>query len=347
VTVSVIVPTYNYGRFLPDALESIRKQTYPDWECIVVDDGSTDDTLTVVSAAAANDGRVRYVSQANKGPNAARNRGIVESVGDYIQFLDADDLLPPTKLQAQVHAMETDPSIGIIYSDARFFRDSATDLLPHRVPGPRPTTTTDTGLLDPLLRALVEYDNIMVVEGPLIRRSAITAVGPFEESLLRGEDWQYWLRCALAGVRFVADTDEERAVRVRLHPDSAMRNELAMHTSAIAIRGWLDGRLDDPSLRRLNRAQIHDTLARMGVLEGRQGHLLVGTRHLLRAGVAERRLDWLLRACGLPLLRLPGRDRLLALRRMILRQPTPDGHVTSEPEATSREERAGPDRTEN
>ena len=69
------MPTYNYGRFLPEALESLCAQTLRDWECIVVDDGSTDDTIAVLGTAAANDSRVRYVSQANLGPSAARNRG--------------------------------------------------------------------------------------------------------------------------------------------------------------------------------------------------------------------------------------------------------------------------------
>ena len=322
MTVSVIVPAYNYGRFLPDALESLRTQTYPDWECIVVDDGSTDDTTAVLRAAAANDGRVRYVSQANRGPSAARNRGIVESVGEYIQFLDADDVLPPTKLQAHVQAMETDRSIGIVYSDARFFRDSATELLRFRVPGPRPSTTPETSSPDPLLRALI-HNNIMVIEGPLVRRSAITTVGPFEESLVRVEDWQYWLRCALAGVRFVADSAAERAVRVRAHLDSnsSTRNQLAMHTSELVVRRWLDGRLDDPGLLQQNRVRTHAALAWIGVLEGEDGRLMVGVRHLLTAGKAERRLDWLLLACLLPLLRMPGADRVRALRRTLLRRP--------------------------
>jgi glycosyltransferase involved in cell wall biosynthesis len=321
MTVSVIVPTYNYARFLPDALESLRAQTYSDWECIVVDDGSTDDTTAVLRIAAANDGRVRYVSQANAGPSAARNRGIAESVGEYIQFLDADDVLPPTKLETQVRMMEKDPSIGIVYSDARFFQDSPTNLLSYRVPGPRPSTPSDSASPDPLLRALVEYDNIMVVEGPLIRRGAITAVGSLEESLIRGEDWQYWLRCALAGVRFVADSAEERAVRVRLHADSSMRNELAMHTSSLAVRRWLVGQLDDPGLPRLNQVRTNETLARMGVLEGKHGHLRAGIRDLLMAGAAQRSLNWLLLACCLPLLRVPGRNRILALCRRLPRRP--------------------------
>ena len=321
MTVSVILPTYNYGRFLPYALESLGKQTYPDWECIVVDDGSTDDTEGVVLSAAANDGRVRYVSQSNRGPSAARNRGFAESVGDYIQFLDADDLLQPTKLQAQVESMDADPSIGIVYSDARFFRDSATDLLPYRVPGPDLSTTIDPSV-DPLLRALIDR-NIMVVEAPLIRRSVIGTVGPFEESLLRMEDWEYWLRCVLAGIRFVADPASERAILVRTHRHSSTRNWLAMSTSELVVRRWLDGQLDDPSIRRQNWLRTQETLARTGLLEGKDGSLRAGVRHLLTAGKASHRVDWLLLACVLPLLRVPGGDRILSLRRRLLRRPRP------------------------
>jgi glycosyltransferase involved in cell wall biosynthesis len=318
--VSVIVPTHNYARFLPDALESLQAQTCGDWECIVVDDGSTDATRAVVATATANDGRVRYVHQPNRGPSAARNRGVAESVGDYIQFLDADDVLPCTKLEAQIRLMETDPSIGIVYSDTRYFQDSATNLLSYLVPGPRPSSTPYERSSDPLLRALIGH-NIMAIEGPLIRRSALTTVGPFEVDLVRMEDWQYWLRCALAGIRFVADTAADTAVRVRVHGDSTTRNLLAMHASELGVRRWLEAHLDDPDLRHLNEVRTSETLARIGVMEGRAGRLRVGIGHLLRAGIAERRVDWLVAACVLPLVRMPGCDQVLALRRRLLRKP--------------------------
>jgi hypothetical protein len=135
------------------------------------------------------------------------------------------------------------------------------------------------------------------------------------------EDWQFWLRCALSGVRFIADPAAERAVRVRAHGDNSTRNLLAMSTGELAIRRWLDGQLDDPGLRRMNHVRTQETLARIGVLEAKNGRVRVGVRHLLRAGAAERRAGWLLLACILPLLSLPGRDRLLALRRRLLRLP--------------------------
>jgi hypothetical protein len=135
------------------------------------------------------------------------------------------------------------------------------------------------------------------------------------------EDWQYWLRCALAGVRFVADSAEERAIRVRAHRDSSARNEVAMHTSELVVRRWLDQRLDDPGLRQRNASRTDETLARIGWLEGKDGRLTVGVRQLLSLGIAKRRLDWLILGCALPLARLPGSDRILAIRRRLLRRP--------------------------
>ncbi len=286
----------------------------------MVDDGSTDDTAEVVRAAAARDARIKYKFQPNAGPSAARNLGMAVSSGEYIQFLDADDVLQPTKLAAQVRVLDEDPSIGIVYSDARYFRDSRTALLPHRIPGKRESTTVGMPGPDPVLRALV-HNNTMAVEGPLMRRSAVTPVGQFEERLIRMEDWQYWLKCALGGVSFAVDNAEERAVLVRSHGNSSTRDLLAMHSSELAVRRWLEGRLHDPTLVRLNHVRSLETQARVGVLEGKGGRLMVGVRLLFTAGLSEHRLDWLLLACILPLLRLPGRDRALALRRRLMKKP--------------------------
>src|SRR3989442_11796350 len=111
--VSVIVPSYNYGRFVGQALESLRAQTYPRWECIVVDDGSTDNTDAIVTAFAENDSRIKYIRQENQGLAAARNAGIVHSAGEYLQFLDADDLLESEKLERHVEFLEQHAEIDI------------------------------------------------------------------------------------------------------------------------------------------------------------------------------------------------------------------------------------------
>src|SRR3990172_4396851 len=100
--VSVIVPCYNHGHFLAEALESVLAQSWQLWECIVVDDGSTDDTRQVVEAFVQIDTRFQYLHQSNQGLSAARNAGIAVCKGSYIQFLDADDMLEEKKLEAQI-----------------------------------------------------------------------------------------------------------------------------------------------------------------------------------------------------------------------------------------------------
>src|SRR5213595_3267170 len=100
--VSIVIPTFNYGHFIRQALESVLEQTYGNWECIVVDDGSTDDTSQVVAEVAAVCKKIRYVRQENQGQPAAMNTGLRLCDGEYIQILDADDLLERRKLEKQV-----------------------------------------------------------------------------------------------------------------------------------------------------------------------------------------------------------------------------------------------------
>src|SRR5215216_2607156 len=170
--VSVVVPSYNYGHLVRETLDSLAAQTYSAWECVVVDDGSQDDTRAVVEAYAAEDPRVRYVWQENARQGAARNNGISHSSGDYFQFLDADDLVEPRKFERQVEYLEAHPEVDIVYSGVRYF-DSAGAGLGHS----RQYSVWDDGgqwmpevsgrgrvLLEPLLR-----NNIMVVNSPLIR----------------------------------------------------------------------------------------------------------------------------------------------------------------------------------
>jgi glycosyltransferase involved in cell wall biosynthesis len=100
--VSIIIPAYNYSHFLFETLGDIQKQTYQNWECIIVDDGSSDNTKEVVAQIVKKDQRFIYIYQNNKGPNAARNNGINHSKGEFIQFLDADDKMEHHKLEVQV-----------------------------------------------------------------------------------------------------------------------------------------------------------------------------------------------------------------------------------------------------
>ena len=115
-TVSVIIPTFNRAEFICSAIKSVLKQTYSDFELIVVDDGSTDDTGLRVRQL--NDSRLKYIWQPNHGRSHARNRAILEAKGSFIAFLDSDDLYLPEKLALQVDYFNQHPEVSMIYTSA-------------------------------------------------------------------------------------------------------------------------------------------------------------------------------------------------------------------------------------
>jgi len=303
MTVSVIIPAFNYGRFIERAVASIQAQSLTDWECVVVDDGSTDDTGDVVAAIAAADPRVRYMRQANSGLSASRNAGLRATTGEFVQLLDADDLIGPHKLERHAALLGSHPDVDLVYGDARYFRDATGD-------APReewePLLPAVSGSGEPLLAALVQ-DNIMVVQAPVVRRSLLERVGGFDPALRKLEDWDCWLRCALAGASFLHDggPDPDGLSYVRVHGTSLSTDQIAMHVTAVQVREKLMSGLPTPQLRRLNRKRVNEHLAIIGRLEGLGDHLGAGMRHLIKAGLAERRITWLAWGIFMPVVRRP------------------------------------------
>ena len=119
--VSVIIPCYNQAQFLVDTLDSVLNQTYMNWECIIVNNGSTDNTEEIALKYCAEDKRVKYFYKTNGGLSSSRNMGLEKASGKYIQFLDADDKLHQEKLKVQVREMELNPKIDVFYSNFEFF----------------------------------------------------------------------------------------------------------------------------------------------------------------------------------------------------------------------------------
>lgn len=187
-TVSIVIPTYNVGRFLVDAIDSVLAQTYQDFEIIVVDDGSTDDTATVLAPYRE---RIRYYQQANAGPSVARNRGILHAEGSLIAFLDADDVWRPAKLARQVEYMNRHPEMVLCYTD---FTRSA-------IPG-----QTDESRLKIYERKgsghvfhNLLFENFIATPAVMVRREALARAGLFDTNLKGMEDLEMWLRLAKAG----------------------------------------------------------------------------------------------------------------------------------------------------
>jgi glycosyltransferase involved in cell wall biosynthesis len=195
-TISCIVPVYNGARFLGEALDSILAQSLPPSEIIVVDDGSTDATPDVVAAYAK---QVSYVRQVNAGPSAARNRGIELASGEFLAFLDADDLWDANKLERQLQALQRNPAAGICTT---YFQNFWIDEL-----------ANERDLLrdHDFAKPLPGY----VCQCLLARRSVFDIVGRFDETRRIGEDLDWFARAEQAGI--VKEVLHESLVRRRIH----------------------------------------------------------------------------------------------------------------------------------
>ena len=308
--VSVIMPAHNYGHFIGSALDSLAAQTFANWECIVVDDGSTDNTPEVVKAYAAKDDRVRYLRQENARQAAARNTGVRNSTGKYFQFLDADDLIEPRKFERQVEYLEQHPDVDIVYSDTRFFwSENPSELLYSMWGENKPWQPGISGCGAEVLLPLVQV-NTIPINSPLTRRSIVERVGPFTEELPPIEDWDFWLRCAEAGACFhFSDMEGTRAL-VRAHPSSSSRSRLRLVSSTLLMRKRLATRLKEVEARRINAKLMGEAEGTLGVEEVMNNNRARGFYHLGMAAVLDRkfrhRLKWLACALAAPLV---GRSR--------------------------------------
>jgi glycosyltransferase involved in cell wall biosynthesis len=183
-TVAVIIPTYNRAAWLLEAIDSVRRQTFADWECLIVDDGSTDETRTVVEQLAAREPRLRYLPQPRFGrPARGRNNGIRASDSRLLAFLDDDDSWHEEKLGLQVAAFEAHLDAGIVFAKIRKYGRK------HQV------WPADKLPLCPRFADLLR-GNFVPTSTVVVRRSVLDAVGPFNERLLAVEDYELWLRIA-------------------------------------------------------------------------------------------------------------------------------------------------------
>ncbi len=214
--VSIIMPAYNVEPFVGGAIESVRSQTFSDFELVVVDDGSTDGTAAAVERHAQEDDRIRLVRQSNRGLSAARNVALQHSSGAYLAILDSDDAWMPSFLDSQIGILERRPDVDIITTNAWFVGGSRSGRTAGPQPDPRP---------DPDLRHLLE-DETAVFVMCVFRRRVYDAIGGFDEAFRSNEDYDFWIRAAMAGFRFARNDTPSAYYRRR--EDSLSADELRM-----------------------------------------------------------------------------------------------------------------------
>jgi len=188
--ISVILTTYNYASYLPLALTSVLNQSFINYEIIIVDDGSTDGTVGVLAPYLdSNNPLIKYIKQPNLGQAAAKNRGIVESRGQFIAFLDADDLWKQDKLEKQMELF-SNAKTGVVYSEMQSIDYQ----------GKQIKSDIRNKYLRPMsgiVTASLIIDNIIPFSSTVIKKECFARVGMFDESLGMSIDWDLWLRISV------------------------------------------------------------------------------------------------------------------------------------------------------
>jgi glycosyltransferase involved in cell wall biosynthesis len=218
--VSVVIATYNMAAYLPLAVKSALDQTYRNLEILIVDDGSTDRTAEAVAPFLA-DSRVRYLMQKNGGQAVAKNRGIRDSTGEYVAFLDADDLWTPDKLEVQIPLFAASPAVGVVYS-AFAYIDEKGDRLPDI-----PLKLHRGRVSGPLL-----IFNFVGFGTSVVKRECFERLGTFNENLGMGIDYDLWLRFS---TRYEFDYIDRPLLYYREWPGQMSRNWNTRYLKGIEI----------------------------------------------------------------------------------------------------------------
>ena len=213
---SIIIPCYNQANFINECYISILSQLYENWEAIFINDGSTDETEQVLKRISNYDSKVQTYSKENGGLSSARNYGIKKATGDFVLFLDCDDMLLPDCLSKIQNEIESKPDLHLIQVGYRHICQNGTII--HRVVNP----TKVKNLLPEIL-----YNNLGPVHSFCIDRNIVHSVGVFDETLKSCEDWDYWLRAACIIKNF--STISEPLVDYRMNDKSMSRNSFVLY----------------------------------------------------------------------------------------------------------------------
>lgn len=262
--ISVIITNYNYGRYLGQAIRSALGQTYPRVEVIIVDDGSQDDSEEVVKTYREG---VLFIKQPNQGVSVARNRGVEESAGELVAFLDADDLWFPTKLEKQARRLLKDPEIGLVHCGIQEIDSNGTILEEYL-----------DGLEGWVSRELLLFRRPVILGAgstALVPRVTFDIVGGFDTSLGTSADWEFCYRIAVRQrIAFVP----ELLVQYRNHGNNMHANvKLMEHDILIGYKKAFSSM--DPDLSAIRRQSYSNAHMVLAGSYFRAGHYYQFLRH--------------------------------------------------------------------
>ena len=261
--ISVIIPVYNGEQTIRETIDSVLAQTFFDFELIVINDGSTDATLEIVTSI--QDPRVKLFSYPNRGLSRSQNRGLAHARGDLVAFLDADDLWTADKLEAQRKALQAHPQAAVAYSWTDFIDEFGKSL------GQGNHVTKNGHVLADLL------ENNFIANGSnaLIRKEALISVGGFDASFHIAGDWDLWLRLA-ASYQFVCVPAAQVLYRRTNYSLSANLPKLETEVLRVFERAYSAGPDSLRHLKRRHLARFYKYLTQRALQElpGRRDHLL-------------------------------------------------------------------------
>lgn len=219
--VSVVIPAYKAAAYLLETAQSVLNQTYTNWELIIVDDGSPDNQATVVADIVSSNPRVQYIRQKNGGVSAARNHGYRLSKGEFLAFLDADDIWLPHNLSSKIAKFQANPSFGLVHSDMAIMDENS--IL---------TGKTKSGKEGQLLDELLSWEGTCVPtpSSILVKRNVLEKVGLFDLKLSNAADQEFFFRVAS---QYPIGRVAEVTWQYRIHNNNMHSNIAVMEKDAL------------------------------------------------------------------------------------------------------------------
>jgi glycosyltransferase involved in cell wall biosynthesis len=300
-TVSVVMPAYKVAPYISETLRSVLAQTFTDYEIIIVNDGSPD-TVELELELEPYLNRIRYIRQENRGAGAARNEGLRAARGEYVAFLDADDLWEPDYLSEQLKFMHSG-GYDLVYADALLFGDS---VLAGRTYMQVAPSTGEVTML-----TLINGQCNVITSGVLVRRALVMEAGLFDEQLRNSQDFELWVRLVRRGAR--ASYQRKVLLRYRYHEDSLSGDTLNQIKRELRVLGKIESTYD---LTPREREEISKAIAAVrGNLE-----LETGKLHLARGEFKEAREAFAKANAARPNLKMKGALLLLRVAPGLLRK---------------------------